>query len=101
MSGAQRPTRRATRSWDWGWARRGAVALAPFAALIALLHATIVLREPPVVALVHYLAGAVYGVLVGLALGGLASMARPARPRRRVRRPRRTAWVAHRAVRAV
>lgn len=98
MSAAQGTTRGATRSWDWGWARRGAVALAPFAALIALLHAAVVLRQPPVVSLVHYLAGAVYGVLLGLALGGLLSMARPARTRRTVRRPRRTAWVAHRAV---
>lgn len=94
--------------WDWRWARRGALLLGPLAALAALLHATVVLREAPVTALVHYALGAAYGALLGLAVGGLLSLLRPQREervahrpqqsqrsRRTVRRPHRSAWVAH------
>jgi hypothetical protein len=91
--------------WDWRWARRGALLLGPVTALAALVHATVVLREPPVTALVHYALGAAYGALLGLAVGGLLSLLRPRRThgaarhpsqtRRAVGRPHRRAWIAH------
>lgn len=98
-------TRSGPYGWDWRWARRGALLLGPLVALVALLHALVVLREPAVTALVHYAVGAAYGALLGLAVGGLLSLLRPQRlrrasgrsqrTRRAVQRPRRTAWVAH------
>jgi hypothetical protein len=88
-------TRSGPYGWDWRWARRGALLLGPLAALVALLHALVVLREPAVTALVHYAVGAAYGALLGLAVGGLLSLLRPQRPRHTVQRPHRSAWVAH------
>lgn len=98
-------TSRGQYGWDWRWARRGALLLGPLAALVALLHAIVVLREPPVTGLVHYALGGAYGALLGLAVGGLLSLLRPQRTRRSVRhaqharravgRPHRRAWVAH------
>lgn len=95
MSTTSRAPAGAPYGWSWRWAGRGALLLGPLAALVALVHATVVLREAPVTALVHYALGGAYGALLGLALGGLLSLLRPQRAHTVVRRPRRVAWVAH------
>lgn len=65
--------------WDDRTAWRGAIAAAPVGALAAILHALLVLRLPPVDALVHYLIGAMVASGIGCLLAGILGGALNAR----------------------
>ena len=72
--------------WSDRWAWRGALGAAPFGALAAILYALIVLRTPPVEALMAYALGAALASGVGcLLLGSLGGSVETIRHRLRTR----------------
>lgn len=56
--------------WSDTWAWRGAIAAAPLGALVAILHALVVLRAAPAEALVAYVVGGLTAAGVGCLLAG-------------------------------